>query len=491
MYNSIHPINIVYRKPQGAPNQGQGQGRGIEIVIDERAQNKQPQETSGALENPSRGRGMGQRDGREFPNGAKVAIDYSKSKINISQVLTDFRSTVLAINAPKDVSDEVSAYLTLVEKESLKDAPSRQVIVSNLKNASRISDDYIAKTLNKPSKVVEGWVDALFLQDIILKADSSQINPDFRVQLPETVEKSAVPAVAPIEPKVAQAPLPQVSAPTQEPAVATIEPATATVQATSSQTEISEQQYIPDKSAAQELPPAYKEFMNVFNTGKKLSKQNKPKEALVAFAKSIDAAQKADNVDFKGAAHLERGKIFDRYDHVNYALGEYNEATKCEDADIKTHAHIKMAQIYDDYAKFEPAVAHYHCAVSFSGNNPSGQSRALKGLGGMHARRFDRANAETFNGLAVDVAKNADNPKVSGKIYREVAQDYTYLGESKKALECLKRSTAAFAGLRNANETNEQIAQNYVEAAKVMRELGNEAKANSLLSKALQYQNIA
>ena len=35
------------------------------------------------------------------------AIDYTKGQINISQVLTDFRSTILAINAPDEIKDEV------------------------------------------------------------------------------------------------------------------------------------------------------------------------------------------------------------------------------------------------------------------------------------------------------------------------------------------------------------------------------------------------
>ena len=67
-----------------------------------------------------------------FPNGAKVAIDYTKGQINISQVLADFRSTILAINAPEDVRDEVSVYLGLVEKESLKENPSKEIIIGNL-----------------------------------------------------------------------------------------------------------------------------------------------------------------------------------------------------------------------------------------------------------------------------------------------------------------------------------------------------------------------
>ncbi len=491
MYNSIQPINIVYRKQQGTQNQRQ---QGVEVNADERGQNSgRSQEVPNALEQGRRA----QQDGREFPNGAKVAIDYSKNKINISQVLTDFRSTVLAINAPKDISDEVFAYLTLVEKESLKQKPSREIVLSNLKNASRVSDAYIAKTLNKPSKVVEGWVDALFLQDIILKADPAQINPDFRVNLPEQVEQTTIAQLEQIEPqqqvKTEQLEqLAETASPveiTEQEFVAPIAPIK--VENMQQPSENNTQQLISDKLVTQEYPPAYDEFMKVFSVGKKLSRSNNPKEALVAFSKSIEVAQNVGNVDFKGAAHLERGKIFDRYDHIKYALGEYNEATKCDNNDIKTHAHIRMAKIYDDYAKFEPAVEHYHSAVSFSGNNPSGQSHALKGLGKMYTDRFDKTNAVTFNNLAIEVAQSANKPDTVGKIYQEVAQDYTYLGENKKALDCLKRSTAVFAGLDDKIETNAQIAQNYFEASKLMKSLGNEAKAKSLLLKAYQYQSIA
>lgn len=434
MYNTINPINIVYRKPQTAQKK---QG-GAEIDVE--------QQGGDVPKNPDV---LEKNDGHQFPHGAKVAIDYSKSKINISQVITDFKSTVLAINAPQEVSDEVNAYLSLVEKESLKEQPSREIIVSNLKNASKISDNYIAKTLNKPSKVVEGWVDALFLQNIVLRADPKQINEDFKVQIPKNEQK----AIEVIE------------TPKTEPNKA-----------------------IEVKKVAQ--TPEMAEFMKVFKTGKKLSKENNPKEALVAFSAALDAATKTGNIDFKGATHLERGKVFDQYDYVNYALKEYNEATKCNDSNIKTHAHLKMAKIYDDYVKFEPALDHYHLAIGNSVNNPAGQSVALKGIGKMYTERFDKNNAETFNTLAIDVAHQANSPKLIGKTYREVASDLGYLGENKKALGFLKKSTEAFASLKKGeSETNAQIAKNYLEASKLMKSLGNEARANSLLLKAHQYQN--
>ena len=66
------------------------------------------------------------------------------------------KNTIIAISPPQETQEEISIYLNLVEKESKKENPSREIILSNLKNASKISDAYIASSLNKPSRVVEG-----------------------------------------------------------------------------------------------------------------------------------------------------------------------------------------------------------------------------------------------------------------------------------------------------------------------------------------------
>ena len=166
MYNSIYPININYRKHNqyNSGTQNTDNSNSVGISDDNQKHNT-------------------------FPNGSKVAIDYSKGQINISQVLMDFRNTILAINAPNDIQEEVSIYLNLVEKESLKENPSKDIIVANLKNASKISDAFIAKSLNKPSNVVEGWIDALFLQKINLKSDPNEINPDFLLEFPQKAKE--------------------------------------------------------------------------------------------------------------------------------------------------------------------------------------------------------------------------------------------------------------------------------------------------------------
>ncbi len=167
-YNLINPINITYRNPKQNPY----------------TENKEDAGNETAAQKPvSFDEGRGQQ--RHFPNGNKVQVDYTKNKVNISQVVEDFKSTIAAINAPKEISDEVHIYLGLVENESKKENPSREIILSNLKNASKISDKFIEDSLKKPSTVVEDWVNALFLQNVELKADPEFINEDFRVQIPE------------------------------------------------------------------------------------------------------------------------------------------------------------------------------------------------------------------------------------------------------------------------------------------------------------------
>ena len=130
MYNSIYPVNINYTKY----NQ-------YKKNTDDTRNSQNSSQTPIGQDNGN------SQNQNTFPNGTKVAIDYSKGQINISQVLTDFRSTILAINAPDDVRDEVSIYLNLVDKESKKENPSREIIVANLKNASRI---LLSFTASKP-----------------------------------------------------------------------------------------------------------------------------------------------------------------------------------------------------------------------------------------------------------------------------------------------------------------------------------------------------
>jgi tetratricopeptide (TPR) repeat protein len=97
-------------------------------------------------------------------------------QINISQILVDFKNTIASIGAPADVEAKVQEYIAMVEDESNKEIPRQETIITSLKTASRLLDDYISSTLKKPSNVVQDWIDAFLLQQVDYKADAQKAN---------------------------------------------------------------------------------------------------------------------------------------------------------------------------------------------------------------------------------------------------------------------------------------------------------------------------
>ncbi len=591
-YNLINPINITYRNPKQNPYTGKN--------------GENEQGTESAAQKPvilDENRGQG----RQFPNGNKVQVDYTKNKVNIAQVVEDFKSTIAAINAPKEVSDEVHLYLNLVEAESRKENPSREIILSNLKNASKISDKFIEDSLKKPSTVVEDWVNALFLQHVELKSDPGFINEAFRVQIPDNkqAETPATDTPQPVQniqnetPKVFDRvssaddfqnstlniykipqnkitineikPVGQAynaieaysttgnenltysttaasESPFLEAAVSftgegqnisfaesrqieetkSIETQTisaqsaettnavyrlnATVEAPKSQpfTET-----IRENSSAQTLNTASAEFLSTepvmapkitplrtalseeeqlarsnFVRAKRIIKENgDPYNALKLYDEALKLVQNSGDDNLKAAIYFERGKVFDDYDYAEYALKDYNNATKCTDNNLKTHAHLKMGRIYDDYVMFDPALEQYSLAIETSeeAKNPAGKTKALRYLAALFADRYDRENTEIFNALSVDAARETGNSKVVAKTLMEAAENFEYIGEDIKALGSYKEAAKMLYELEDFNT----LSINYEAASDIMAKLGNEAKAMSLLSKALLYRQKA
>ena len=487
---------------------------------------------------------------RQFPNGAKVAIDYTKNRINISQIVTDFKSTILAINAPDDISQEVSSYLSLVEKESQKANPSRDIIVSNLKNASKISDEYIAKSLNKPSRVVEGWIDALFMQNIELKADPTHINPDFQLDIPDKKKQKSKESAAPVEHENIQDKFeqvqpfareveaqdvlsvmpesqsetknqteqyalpdfvvrrePQISA---QPVIEEVEeddftPVSAIEQAqvlTESEpvSVFLEQQEQIETVAVEDTKPKKPQYVTtehdrVISKSLKEAKtlltlEDDPAAALETLNDALGEVTPETNKNLRAALHFERGKIFDDYDYVNYALRDFYEATKCDDNNLKLQAHVKMARIYDDYVEFEPAMEHYQDAVAYGGeaDNLRAQAKILSEMASVYAGRFDVENTQMLTELSVEAAKESNSSVLLSQTYSSAAKNYEYIGEDAMALENYKNAVKAINSFSPDLETYEILAQNYEDAADVMDRLGNAAKSESLLSKARLYR---
>ena len=488
LYNSIYPININYSKPNSYRK-------------------------SDSNNSPAQSATDSNKQNNTFPNGTKVAIDYSKGQINISQVLTDFRSTIIAINAPDEVRSEVSTYLDLVEKESKKENPSRDIILANLKIASKISDNYIASSLKKPSNVVEGWIDALFLQKINLKANPDEINPDFLLEFPKNaqqriddnlaqqnakapqkaeiapeqpvqsseikVEKVATEAVVPI----VQEPIEEdievesnldLSAPTSL-ASAPIEVQTASVGSYAPQNEY-------DKQAKQILAQA--KALPTTNSGDTQA-LNLLNEAL-----GILSAGKDANENIKAAIHFERGKIFDSYDYVDYALRDYFEATKASEYNLKAQAYFKSGSIYDEFNEYAPALDGYLSSVAYSGeaDNAKAQAVVLSKIAALYTKQLDDQNTLDYSSLAGEAAISTNDDKLIASTYSKSASNLQFLGKNEDALKNFRTAIQAFS---RTEESELDMAENYSKAAEVMRKLGNFAKANKLQAKAQIYYQKA
>lgn len=495
MYNSIYPININYRKQNISRTNQDAQSNGADTLVSNNDNQNKNQNT--------------------FPNGTKVAIDYTKGQINISQVLTDFRSTILAINAPQDVSEEVNTYLNLVDKESKKENPSREIILANLKNASRISDNYIAKSLNKPSNVVEGWIDALFLQKINIKANPDEINPDFLLEFPkkaqakiDAAKNEQLQAQETSQQNETPIPTEQTQIPVDEKPDSLAQTANAIESnplsekiEVENELEISTTEETPDEIKIIETPKTPFSPINeldskaksLFSQAKKQPDNNQgDTEAINLLNEALGILSQGEdfNENIKAAIHFERGRIFDNYDYVDYALRDYWEATKADDLNLKAKAFFKSGQIYDEFKEYSPALDNYLSSVAYSGeaDNSSAQACVLSKIASLFTKQYDVDNTQSYSDLAIETALDSNSDRVIAQTYSSTAQNYQYLGENDKAIDSYKNALAVFS---RTDESPEEIAHNYEQAAIVMERLGNHAKAAKLQLKANRYYQIA
>ena len=82
--------------------------------------------------------------------------------------------------------------------------------------------------------------------------------------------------------------------------------------------------------------------------------------------------------------------------------------------------------------------------------------------------------------LAAISANSTNDDKIIGIIYAKNAKIQNKLGERARALTSYSTSTEAFSKLSE----HENLAKNYREAAFIMKDYGNKAKARTLLNKA-------
>ena len=456
MYNSIYPINI---KPYVPPQNKKQVGASGEEPSQNPALNRENRD----IYQPSK-ENKEKYKRQEYPNGQKSQIDYSKNKVNIAQIITDFRATEKAIGTPDEVLEKVESYLSLAEKESLENAPNKKIIQTNLKNASTILDDFISKTLNKESNVVNNWIDALFLQQVDYKSDPNSINPDFLVKLPGKDNSKAI-AIA--EKNKAEAARGKEAAPAAE--TSALEEKTASVTSPVKESKV----YIPQD------PELKKSFIQ----GKKYASINDSKKALAAFGVALSQANDLNDRQAASMVCYEIGQIYDKEDNLEEALKYYNQSLEnTSDNNLKARAYYSMAQIYNDVVYFEPAMNHYYAAISCAGetDNFNAQSKALTDIARMYAERYDKNNAVTYIDVAKNIAAETKDNKTLGAIYSKSGDTLKMLEENISALNDYKESARFYEQAHSPAK----VAKNYEKAAYVMMKLGNSSKAESLFAKA-------
>lgn len=443
MYNTIYP---------GYANSYLGVNN--RIVKRKQEEEKSSQSSSNAENNPQEGRR--QPSHSYFPNGEKVAIDYTRSRIGIEQVLTDFRNTANAIGAPDKIRAEVDSYLALIESQSQKGSPNPQIIQANLRSASQILDEYITETLKKPSKVVENWVDALFLQQIDYKAATPQVEENaIEEEIPSSILEDEIVEEVSVDNDldIVEEQLEEVS--------------TTHVVATTSDI------YVPQDP----------QLKRMFVQAKKYAAIDEKERALYSFQNLMEYAEEIGDVQACAMIHFEEARLYDDFDRIEDALYNYDRAAKqSTDNNIKAKSHMYMGKIYDDFVRLEPAIDHYCAAVSYAGeaDNMKLQTKVLADLAQIHTEKYDRENALMFMGLSDIVVDETGDLRAKGRISSQNARNCQKLGETSRALNYYANSAKSYSSIQDG----ENLANNYLAAAEIMLTYGNPAKAKKLLGKA-------
>lgn len=368
--------------------------------------------------------------------------------VNIAQILKDFRSTGKAIGASPELTEEVNMYLELAEKQVSKDEPDVRLVKSNLKNAASLFDEYISETLQRPSKVVANWIEALFLQNVDYKYNEEEINKNFLVKFPDQKEKD--------------------------------EERNQDEEQDSQNKEENQDEEISKKSI---FIPTDEKLKSLFIKAKKFAFANNSQKAMELFKAALDRAIEIEDKETESKVLFEIGKIYDKHDYLAQALTSYNKALyTTKDISVKTKAHFSMAQIYDDVAQFESAINHYMSSISYAGEseNFTAQSTSLTKIGNIYTDKY-KDEAFDFFVVAENIAKESENSKTKGYVAGNIANAYNKFNKPKDALKYYSSAVNEY----DKAELTQKVALNYKRAAELMQDYNNNEKAKKLFKKAL------
>ena len=417
------------------------------------------------------------------PAQAPQQAPQRSNKVNIAQIIKDFRNTIKAIATPADIEEQVNHYLQIVDQQVREPHPQVNLIQSNLKIAASMLDRYISDTLHKDSKVVQNWLDALFLQKINYNYDEGEINPNFLVKFPENRKETK---------KEEPQPEPEVRTEIKEentisPESAVIEPEQGVIEIEPEELSL-EEEFAQAKQTISKKPnitiiPQDTKLKSLFVEAKKQAFSNNPQRAMQIFKEAFTRAQELKDNETQSRICLEIGKIYDDNDHFVQALNSYNKSLQyTTDVNVKSRAHFSMAQIYDDINEVEPALNHYMTSISYAGKSDDliGQSDSLTRMANIFTDKYDEGAFDYYDVARKLIEQTTDN-SMKGYVLSNTADACVQFKKNDKAL---KYYAEAVKNYELSNST-EEIAQNYKAAAQIMLDFNSPNKAKSLLKKAL------
>ena len=421
----------------------------------------------------------------QAPYTTQPASSLSRSnKVNIAQILKDFRNTIKAIATPPEVEEQVNRYLVIVEEQVRSARPQVNLVQSNLKIAASLLDKYISETLNKESKVVQNWLDALFLQKIDYSYNEADINPNFLVKFPDQENKKTEntndvqPQPEPIPEnntvgQIVETPHSEVvqKAPEVEPDDLNLEE------------EFSQAKQVISQKPNITIIPQDTRLKSLFVEAKKQAFSNNPQRAMAMFKEAFTRAEELNDNETQSRICLEIGKIYDDNDHFVQALSSYNKSLQyTTDVNVKSRAHYSMAQIYDDVNQTGPALEHYLTSISYAGKSDDliGQSDSLTKMANIFTDKYDECAFDFYETARKLISQTTDS-SMKGYVLSNTADACVQFRKGDRAL---KYYAEAVKNYEKSNAT-EEIAQNYKAAAELMIEFNNPNKAKSLLKKAL------
>ena len=416
------------------------------------------------------------------PQQAPAPSAPRSNRVNIAQILKDFRNTIKAIATPPEIEEQVNHYLKIVEQQVREPNPQVNLIQSNLKIAASLLDKYISETLNKDSKVVQNWLDALFLQRINYSFNEDEINPNFLVKFPEQNQKAEekpqeepVPAPAQVEAQQ-QVPVQQEVPQVQE--IQEYEPEELTL----------EEEFTQAKATISKKPnitivPQDTKLKSLFVEARKQAFSNNPRKAMAMFKEAFSRAEELKDTETQSRICLEIGKIYDDNDHFVQALNSYNKSLEyTTDVNVKSRAHYSMAQIYDDVNEVGPALNHYITSISYAGKSDDliGQSDSLTKMANIFTDKYDE-NAFEYYDVARKLVEQTTDSSMKGYVLSNTADACVQFKKNDKALKYYAEA------VKNYEKTNscEEIARSYKSAGELMVEFNSPNKAKSLFKKAL------